>query len=402
MSPAMPSGLRLRFEPELERQFHASVAPARLRHFTISGLIALVIYNGFLLADWLMVPDAFYIAALLRLGVITPMGIVVLLAIGRYQDFCLRQPIWFVETIVLMTGVCAAGTLAVVLASTRSPMAYIYHGGFVPVIIYGTIVQRMRFRYALLYAHLILLIHIVGVMMTPDFPFALKWPMMLMAISVAAYTLVANHRMEYDERQRFLLGLAEQSLVQQLSQTHAQLEALSRSDGLTGVANRRHFDEYLQQQWNALKTEGGDLSLLLLDVDHFKAFNDRYGHPAGDECLRCVARELSRLVPPPDGLVSRWGGEEFVAVLPHTGEATAVDLAQRIRQSVQALGLRHESSPTAQSVTVSIGVATVTPQQSANPPDDLLARADTALYEAKHSGRNCVRTLGSINSKASA
>lgn len=166
------------------------------------------------------------------------------------------------------------------------------------------------------------------------------------------------------------------------------LERIVWEDKLTGLANRRRFDFSFDLEWRRAARLGVPLSLIMLDVDHFKKFNDRYGHPAGDECLRQVAAALGGTVRRAGDIVARYGGEEFVVLLFHTTMTDARALGERIRQAVKALALRHEdSSPGV--VTVSIGGATVVPTTEGK-PQELLAHADEALYRAKDAGRNRV------------
>jgi diguanylate cyclase (GGDEF)-like protein len=164
----------------------------------------------------------------------------------------------------------------------------------------------------------------------------------------------------------------------------------ARIDGLTQIANRRRFDEYLLQEWGRHLRMQHPLSLLICDVDHFKLYNDGYGHQAGDECLKSVAKAISQCFRTGD-LVARYGGEEFAMVLPHTDRAGAVRVAERVRSAVAAAVLPHAASPVCDRVTLSIGVACRTPQ----PTDGADARtlveeADRNLYLAKHGGRNRV------------
>ena len=167
------------------------------------------------------------------------------------------------------------------------------------------------------------------------------------------------------------------------------LEDLSLVDGLTGIGNRRRFDEFLVREWRRSRRARTPLSLVLLDVDYFKAFNDHYGHAAGDDCLREVAATLAMLVRRPGDLCARYGGEEFAAILPHTDLAGARTLAERIREAVLALEIPHEGSAVSPHVTVSIGIAASDPS-AAQEPEDLLRDADRRLYEAKTAGRNRV------------
>lgn len=165
-----------------------------------------------------------------------------------------------------------------------------------------------------------------------------------------------------------------------------ELERLVMCDGLTGLANRRHFDQQLQAEWSRMRRAQAPLSVLMVDVDHFKKFNDRYGHLAGDACLKQVGQVLREALWRPSDLVARYGGEEFVVLLPDTDGRGAHEVADRIQSHVMALNMPHADGEGAR-VTVSMGLASHTPTGQ-DSPQDLLHRADAALYRAKTSGRN--------------
>jgi diguanylate cyclase (GGDEF)-like protein/PAS domain S-box-containing protein len=174
---------------------------------------------------------------------------------------------------------------------------------------------------------------------------------------------------------------------------HAQLalEKLSQQDPLTGVANRRFLAQFVERVWRREARHRHSVALIMADIDHFKAYNDRYGHPQGDVCLRQVAEALKEQLRRPDDLVARYGGEEFLIVLPEMTLAAAVEIAQRMCMVVKALGLAHEASPIAPVVTISLGV-------SAGPADlhtysEMLEAADQALYRAKRGGRDRVESV---------
>lgn len=397
---------RLRFPRELEARFMAASAQQRMRQFCASGLIALLVYNAFLLADWLLVPDVFALDLVLRLCVMTPASLFGLWLVSHRRAFCLKQPSWFIEAMTVASGVLAAATLGIVLAVTDSPVRTLCHAGFLPMLVYGNTVQRLRFRYALLLSAGVMAIHLAVILSVPASPIGLTGPMILMNGSAACLTLVSNYDLEYQERQRFLLRNSEAALLNQLNESHVQLEALSRCDALTGLANRRHVDAYLQAQRRPADEGPCRLALLLLDVDHFKAYNDHHGHPAGDECLRQVAHALSQQLPAEHGLVARWGGEEFLVLLPHASESQAQQLGEAMRAAVQALGLRHDASPVAPCVTASVGwsLGTAPPaaQDGSDWIDELLVRADQALYEAKRRGRNGVAPSSSARAQHAA
>jgi len=172
-----------------------------------------------------------------------------------------------------------------------------------------------------------------------------------------------------------------------LASANRELEKLSRQDGLTGIANRRYFDSYLVTEVRRGARERQPLSLVLSDVDHFKAFNDCYGHQAGDDCLRRVAAALSSAGRRPADLAARYGGEEFAMVLPGTALEGAVDVAQAVSRVIESLGIPHARSAVNAKVTLSQGIVSLTPEKETS-SEDLIQRADQALYLAKQQGRN--------------
>lgn len=168
-----------------------------------------------------------------------------------------------------------------------------------------------------------------------------------------------------------------------------QLERLAQFDGLTGLANRRSFDQVLNAEWQRLIKLKDPLSLLLVDVDMFKDFNDHYGHLAGDQALEQVATVISRQMQRKHDLASRYGGEEFACILPHAEHTGARDIAEGIRSAILDLRIPHAASAVGDWVTVSIGVASIYPDAD-SAPEQLIAEADRCLYQAKNNGRNQV------------
>ncbi|PIG09138.1 diguanylate cyclase [Comamonas sp. 26] len=204
---------------------------------------------------------------------------------------------------------------------------------------------------------------------------------LLLAIAVIGMRLIQAIR---------LRAHAEASLVaarEKLLEANRQLGRLATQDSLTGLANRRHFDETLELEARRAAREGTPLSLLLLDLDHFKGFNDSYGHVAGDDCLKAVSRQLELFAKRPGDLAARYGGEEMGIILPNTPLAGAMHLAQLLQQRIQGLGIAHRASPYA-CVTVSIGVASLKNKPITRSPVALVEAADRALYRAKAAGRN--------------
>ncbi|MEH2023320.1 EAL domain-containing protein [Nostoc sp.] len=185
------------------------------------------------------------------------------------------------------------------------------------------------------------------------------------------------------------IAIQQSELYHQLQQANQELQRLASSDGLTQVANRRCFDDTFNAEWQRLAREQGSLSLILCDVDYFKLYNDTYGHLAGDDALRQVAKVISQTVKHPADLVARYGGEEFAVILPNTDMEEAIAVARDIQTNVSALQMPHSHSQVSEFITLSLGVATITPHSQLSPAT-LIAAADQGLYEAKAQGRNCV------------
>jgi len=175
-----------------------------------------------------------------------------------------------------------------------------------------------------------------------------------------------------------------------------KLAALATCDGLTNLANRRHFDEQLKEEWARAKRDSTALSLLMIDVDHFKQFNDLYGHQAGDSCLRSVARVLAERARRPADLAVRYGGEEFALLLPNTDADACNQIGERVRESIHELAILHALNPPAKCVTVSLGGATISPAVVSADCGSLVKAADQALYRAKDNGRDQMIIAGQI------
>ena len=179
----------------------------------------------------------------------------------------------------------------------------------------------------------------------------------------------------------------------QLKARTEMLERLAMVDGLTGIANRRSFDQSLEHEWKRAFRNALPISVVMIDIDHFKPYNDNYGHGAGDICLQQVAEALRSVVQRPADLVARYGGEEFAALLPETDVEGAEMIASAMREAVSNLKLPHEHSPVADHITISLGHATGFAQATAS-PRNLVDAADGALYKAKEFGRNQVQAAG--------
>jgi diguanylate cyclase (GGDEF)-like protein len=194
---------------------------------------------------------------------------------------------------------------------------------------------------------------------------------------------------ERQERISFLQGLLLEHESAERARLNQELDRLAHQDGLTHLANRRHFDDALVREWERLRREGRPMAVLFIDVDYFKPYNDTYGHAAGDECLTAIGGVLQQAARRPGDLAARYGGEEFVVILPGTEVAGAREVAERIVADVDKLRIPHTASQVATHVTVSIGLAVRVPQ-AGEAVQGLLEAADKAVYAAKRGGRHRV------------
>ena len=179
----------------------------------------------------------------------------------------------------------------------------------------------------------------------------------------------------------------------QLRELAMELQGQIFIDGLTGIPNRRRFDEHVENEFRRAKRSGSPLSLAMIDVDAFKDYNDNYGHQKGDDCLILIAAALTRILGRPCDLVARYGGEEFVALMPDTNADGAQALAEAMRHEVESLAIEHAHSGVAPHVTISLGLLTQTPSHN-TVISHMIGAADRALYQAKRNGRNCVVVHG--------
>ncbi len=177
-----------------------------------------------------------------------------------------------------------------------------------------------------------------------------------------------------------------------LKATTEKLNEISNIDALTGLYNRRYFDDALKKEWNSALRLKSSIVLIMIDIDFFKKYNDTYGHLQGDKCLKEVAEAIKNHAKRPRDIVVRFGGEEFMLLLPETKMDGAIRVAERILSGIENMKIEHSASPINQVVTVSIGVTSVIPDQNIS-VESVLEKADKALYTAKNDGRNCIRTI---------
>jgi diguanylate cyclase (GGDEF)-like protein len=374
------------FSSQLEQHFLADTLNTRNNRFFIMGVIAIFLYNLFLITDREMLPDVYLTAWKIRLWIVTP-AMVICMAIVRWRAF-VRFFDFFADFLILLTS----GSIILILDLSHHPNVVHYHTGVILIVMFGNIVVRPRFWHAFGVSWLTFFLYVLTVTkITPMTP-----PVMInssvVLFSAIIISLIANYQMERDLRWNYLRNLLTEIETIRLEKSKAELEFLSSSDVLTGLANRRHCDVFLDTEWQMGVRYRTQLSMLFLDVDDFKPYNDHYGHQAGDICLQKIAAVVKECVHRPQDLCARYGGEEFIVLLPNTSRESALQLAEKIRKSVELENIPHAYSRASSRVTISIGVVSMIPQTGLN-QNILIEMADKALYNAKNSGRNQIQVF---------
>jgi len=374
---------RKMFSPPMEAAFQAEMDRWREQRVAKNGLIAVLLYGAFAASDRVMVPDVYQQAWAIRFLLVIP-----LMLFCTFAVYKIKQSTWR-EVLLASTAVVAGISLAGIAALSSHPNAAHYQTGITLIILFGNIVLSLRFRSALLSSVVMTAVYAVMLLRIPTMLPEVRFNNWLFCFSAVIISLVANYRMDQDQRRAYLARAREQARNAELSHAVELLAKLSAEDALTQIANRREFERRLGIEWSRARRDHQPLALIMVDVDCFKNFNDHYGHPAGDACLQQIATALRSITKRPADLVARFGGEEFVALLPATPLDNAVELAAQMHQAVIDLQIPHATSHVAPRVTASFGVAVVQPAMCED-LSELVAAADAALYDAKEHGRNRV------------
>jgi diguanylate cyclase (GGDEF)-like protein len=367
---------RLEFPSAIEQQFQSDTASRRCQRLTTGILVSAVIYNFFLLGDWLLVPDVFWRAVALHFGLVTPWMLAAAWIISRGPSRFVRE------------GLAASLPLAIIFqidygfAITTSEFAGHYQYVVIPTLLYTNVsLHRLTFPFALAVTSVIVVAHSALVLCAGNVSTAVGIIVLVQLVACAYITIIANYTMERDLRRAYLYSLRDRL-------RHAEADATSRRDALTGLANRHHLDAELGKLWGMPDDQVSPVSVILADIDHFKPLNDRYGHAAGDLCLKRVAALLTAELRGGDDHAVRFGGEEFLLLLPNMDLPNAMRVAERARKAIEAAAIPNDGAGTSGIVTASFGVA------SSSTADltavELIAAADSALYAAKRKGRNQV------------
>lgn len=373
----------LRFPGDLEAIFIRDTHAERGRHHMRMLLAALLIYNSFVFMDRHLMPDIATFALITRL-------IMNAAALAIVAGIYFGLPYMAREAAISGSGFVSGSSVVVFMVKSTSHLSYLYCMVVPLFIIYANIVQRTRFWFALCSSLALFITSWIGLSYVSSVTEDALQVFVLTMGSTVAFTLASLYKLEHDERAQYLLRSRQLLLVDELGSANERLDRLSRTDALTALANRRGFEETLAGCWESARETGANLSLLMLDIDYFKRYNDHYGHPGGDQCLRRVASAIRAALRYPNDFAARYGGEEFAVILPRTDETMALGVAERVRQAVLGIDLLHDKSEVAKIVTVSIGVHTARADTPGMTLESFVSATDQALYRAKTQGRNRV------------
>ncbi len=370
------------FPPELETCYLADTVASRGRMLLVQGLIGLLAYDFFLVGDYLLTPAQFVRAVMIRLALFTPLVILTTLLLVRRRSAVLME---FGAACLCIAG---AGAILTIHPGVDAGDQI----GLIVMLLTANCILRIELPFAAVVSTVMLLMNTVELYSDRLFSVAEKWYAGGTMAWVALLTLVANYTMTRERRYNYLLQLRGRLQRGLLAGINAELLALSSTDRLTGLPNRRAYDERLMELWRIAQERNEPFSAVMVDVDFFKRLNDTHGHTYGDKVLQRVASLLQQALRSEGDFVARFGGEEFVVLLPNSDMEAAVKVAERMRTLVQVAGspAMQKDSPFIPSdlwTTVSCGVATCLPG-GASDPHRLIMDADSALYRAKKEGRN--------------
>lgn len=366
----------LRFEPVLERHYQRDIARSRRRHLRISLTVAILAYASFSIWDWILMTNAFWLISLLSAVVVVGGGLVLLALRLMPAEHPAREWVGILPSLLAyappLLDVEATDAAHRALWLATMPLMTLFTNSCIAPPLRQAAVHSLV---ALLAIGLATQMHALPVVEASL--------VMTLAFATASFTLLNNFWMERARRQGYLLILRDRLRNEELTASNRFLAQQSATDPLTGVANRRAL---MQALANALAhPPPRPLLLLMIDVDHFKAFNDRYGHPAGDRCLQQVATALADELRAGDCL-ARYGGEEFAILCTPSREEDAGKLAQRLLDAVRRLEIPHLGPHAGPRVTVSIGGACARPDHDC--AETFIEAADRQLYWAKQAGRD--------------
>jgi len=374
--------IKLQFSKKLEKLFQDYDFNRRQQRYFFFGFIALIIYNLFCIHDYFIMPKDYDVAWFIRICVVSPLFLVIVFMIKSSKFKPVIDYLGALQVLLIYLS-----TIIIYGYIKQAILFITYIMGIVIIIIFGNIISRIRLGFAVTVSLCIFIVYIIFNIFLSYVSINFWLNDALMLLAIIAISLIGNYQLEKESRRDILYKLLLTAESFKLEESNKILTRLSISDFLTGLANRRLLDETLEKEWRAGIRKKTPISIIFSDIDFFKAYNDNYGHQAGDECIRQIANVLKNYSRRPHDICARYGGEEFVIILPELKLPVAAELAEKIRQDIYKLKIKHEFSEAAAYVTISIGVAETVPTLNYN-YNHLFDLGDAALYIAKTKGRN--------------
>ncbi|MCE7029201.1 GGDEF domain-containing protein [Jiella sp. CBK1P-4] len=369
----------LGFPAEVAWRYEAESRPERVRHLRIAILAGIISYNSYDLISFFTFPDVAKQAIVLRL---------VITALAGAVWFWLPRMTAFGREMLLLGAMLAACSVPLYLfAATRAPNGALSFIDFLLTIVFGIAILQLRFPAAIVMMAVCWAAGQSVVAFRPELTFDARLALSMQLMMASCFLLLSSWLMQRSHRRAYLAKLRETERSHGLELARQSFAELSMTDALTGLGNRRCLDDVLPHWLAEARSGRMPFALVMIDVDHFKAYNDRYGHQAGDVCLRQIGAALAGFARQETDVVARYGGEEFVVLLRGVGRPVALQRANDLVAAIGALSIPHAARPDGERrVTVSAGVAHVD-RGTGLREADVVAQADAALYEAKLAGR---------------
>ena len=372
-------GRFLQFPPDVGVRYEADTRVARIRHVRAATMMGVISYNSYDLISFVTIPDVSGRAVVLRL-LITVMALAIYAVLPRLT--ALQR-----ESLIVGMMVAAGSVPLYLFFATRAPFGSLSFIDFLLTLVFAIVVLQVRFPAAIALTAIGWVGGSAVLAMRPDIPYEL-WLGLSMQLTMGTLFLIMSSRlMQKSQREGYLDHLYALQRSQELEVVGRSLAELSMTDALTGLSNRRCLDEVLPQWLEDTRSGRASFAFILVDVDHFKAYNDRYGHLAGDVCLREIAGGLFGAIREDRDRVVRYGGEEFAILIWDVSRPVAMARARKLLEAVRKLNIEHKARPDKMGqVTISAGV-TLVEHGAKWTIEDIFLAADAALYNAKRAGR---------------
>ncbi len=386
-------GWRLRFNEELEREFQQDYARRYFAHMQIAGIMGLVVFLACGILDLIWMTDMAGRTWFIRLVAGIPMAVPLLLSFwGKFRQ---KYGEKYMQLFTCIFATSAVGGLIAISLNSLEPYNYYYYNAVTVAMVIVFVLSRIQFKWGVISAIIMLLSLNVGLIGFDQTDNKLATVVIIdyvfLGSSISA--LIGTFLIERSLRQNYLQSRLLSVENRDLEESNLTLQYLSAIDGLTQIANRRSLDRSLAIEWQRARRKREPVGFIMADIDHFKMFNDTYGHQAGDECLRVVASLIKDHARRPGDLAARYGGEEFALVLTNSSAEQARIIAEQMRKKIMETTIKYEKSVST-NITASLGVASMVPGIGQANPDALILEADQAMYRAKRSGRNLVVVSG--------